>query len=193
MVHGAGRGPLSWIMALVLASICVDPAGAQESLSEPVQAEAGIDAESDIDAEREVVPPPDELPPAPDGANAVQLDQLLKLPNTLDFREERKGGAGASDWRRRFREGEERIENARDRLAQVEGELEQAAGSGGTQWQIAPPGQQASAETGPLSFRLREELRRARANLDESESQYRALMIEADLAGVPEGWRQATR
>jgi len=176
-------------MALVLASICLDPAGAQESLSEPVQAETGIESEVD----REVVPPPDESPPTPDGPSDVQLDQLLKLPNTLDFREERKGGAGASDWRRRFREGRERIENAQDRLAQVEGELEQAASSGGTQWQIAPPGQQASSETGPLSFRLREALRRSRADLDEAESQYRALMIEADLAGVPEGWRQAVR
>jgi hypothetical protein len=121
----------------------------------------------------------------------VELDQLLRLPNTLDFREERKGGAGASDWRRRFREAEGRIEAARAKLAQVETDLDSAAEGGGSQWQIAPPGQTASSDTGPLSFRLREELRRTRADLEEAERQLRALAVEADLAEVPEAWRRS--
>jgi len=183
------------VLAALVATgaLSTDPTEAQESLGDPVRAARTPSA---TDAESDAAPPSPETPPqadsAPDGAASdVQLDQLLRLPNTLDFREERKGGAGASDWRRRFREAEQRVEDARAKLARVESELETAAVSGGSQWQIAPPGQTASSDTGPLSFRLREELRRTRDDLEEAERQQRALVVEADLAEVPESWRQS--
>ena len=43
-----------------------------------------------------------------------------------------------------------------------------------------------------MSFKLREELRRGREVLKESERRQRALIVEADLAGVPENWRHGS-
>ena len=174
-------------LALMLASLAAFaawPVAAQETLSAPLQAEAESGGDDAAEAEAEARPET-EAPPATD----VELDALLKLPNPLDFREERKGGAGQSDWRRRFREGQDRIATAKRKLAQVDSQLDEAAESGGSQWQMAPPGQQSSGEVGPLSFKLREDLRRARAEVEEAERAYRALEVEADLAGVPASWR----
>ena len=165
----------------LIAALAAAPAAGQETLGAPLQAEA----ESRGDEAAPEAEPEAEAPPATD----VELDALLKLPNTLDFREERKGGAGAGDWRRRFRESDERIVRAKRKLAEVDAQLDEAAEGGGSQWQMAPPGQQASGEVGPLSFKLREALRRARAEVEEAERARRALEVEADLAGVPAAWR----
>jgi hypothetical protein len=80
---------------------------------------------------------------------------------------------------------------ARDALEATKLELDGIALQGsGTQWSIAPPGGGAAAPTSsPLSFKLRQELKQNRLELEDADKALRKLQIEADLAGVPRSWR----
>jgi len=128
-------------------------------------------------------------PPPTPGADEVGLDQLLKLPSSMSFNAERRQGATADEWRSRFRASREAIQEAKDTLEKTRAELDDlASGGGGGNWQVAPPGSNQTENT-PMSFKLREELRRGRESLDQAERGQRALIVEADLAGVPEDWR----
>lgn len=185
-------GKRAWPAAVLAAAVCSLAASngvAQEPLdlgakSEPEQAaddgaEQAVEGAGETAAEEAPIPAPD-----------VGLDELLRLPNSLDFKEERRGGGGAADWRRRFRESEDMLASARENLARTEQAMDEAAVAGSGQWQIAPPGQQAnSSDNGPLSFKLREDLRRARTRLEDAERKHRALIVEADLSSVPVDWR----
>lgn len=55
-------------------------------------------------------------------------------------------------------------------------------------WQMSAPGAPAGSETSPMSFRLRQELRRQRDELASAERRLTELEVEANLAGVPEEW-----
>ena len=55
-------------------------------------------------------------------------------------------------------------------------------------WQMAAPGAKAGTETSPMSYRLRQELRRQREELASAERRLTDLEVEANLAGVPEEW-----
>jgi hypothetical protein len=123
-------------------------------------------------------------PPPPD----VSLDRLLKLPDDYGVDSERRGGAGASEWRRRFRDAHARLDSARERLARTQSQLEQVA-QDSDQWQMAAPGT-STPENSPLSYKLREDLRRQRDEVALAERQLKDLEVEANLAGVPEQWRK---
>ena len=178
-------------LGLILVVAPLGAALAQEPLGDG-RAETAIEGGAEKAAPDPETPPPGEgATPAP-GNSDVGLDQLLRLPNSLDFKEERRGGGGASDWRRRFSESERAMRDARRKLDEAEAAMAEAGTAGGGQWQIAPPGQQANADTGPLSLKLREDLRRAREGVEEAERSHRALVVEADLAEVPLEWRQTS-
>ena len=134
---------------------------------------------------------PKETPPdtTEDGAApTVGLDALLRLPSTFDSSaSDRRGGAGEVEWRARFLRVNGEVEEVRDALARARAEYD-ATASESEQWQGAPPGA-TNPQTSPLSFRLREEMRRLREELDRVEKLQRDLEIEANLAGVPEEWR----
>lgn len=121
------------------------------------------------------------------------LDALLHLPSGYLQEDDRAvGGAGESEWRRRFDRASKQLQKAREGLASTKRELDAIAGSGGSsQWSVAPPGGSNSGgpSSSPLSFKLRQELERHREDLDEAERGLRELRIEADLAGVPVAWR----
>lgn len=157
--RGASRG---WVGVLALVAVLAGapPAGA-ESTGEPVS--PGAEAE-------------------------VPLDRLLQIPQTLNYRVERRGGATQGEWRERFQEGRSALEQARDALTRSEEEL---AGLGGSSegWQLAPPGSKGTSEA-PLSYQLKMQIRREREEVDRSEKRLRDLEIEANLADVPEGWRR---
>ena len=51
------------------------------------------------------------------------------------------------------------------------------------------PGSSASTDVQPMSIQQREEVRAGKEALLQAERAYRALIIEADLAGVPASWR----
>jgi len=134
--------------------------------------------------------------PAPDEVSTdlppedVALDRLLQLPTTLTFDPEKRQGTSEAEWRRRFRDRTGEVSAAETALAETRSELEEATGgSGGGQWQMAPPGSNAT-ENSPVSFKLREDIRRGKERVESAERDLRELQVEADLADVPESWRE---
>ncbi len=67
-------------------------------------------------------------------------------------------------------------------------DLGEVAGDSG-QWSVAAPGTTPNPENTPLSYKLRQEIRRQREEVERAERRLRALEIEADLAEVPAEWR----
>jgi len=121
------------------------------------------------------------------------IESLLQLPRGFVATSPRAvAGATENEWRRRFKDASSALSEARSTLAATKVELEGVAvGAGANQWSVAPPGgaSDASPATSPLSFRLRQKLRGDRDLIETTEKAYRELRIAADLAGVPEGWR----
>jgi hypothetical protein len=124
-----------------------------------------------------------EDPPAPE---AVELERLLKLPESFDAGGERLGGGTAADWRSRFREARGAVEKAQEALKAAQEELESLAGES-SQYQVAAPGT-VTPELSPVSYRLREEIRRQREEVLGEEKRLRSLEIEANLANIPPDW-----
>ena len=119
---------------------------------------------------------------------AVGLDKLLKLPKSYEFDDERRAGATRSEWRSRFEVAREDLAKAEQNLERIRDELESLAG-GAASWQMAPPGVDLSSAENPVSYRLTQELRRGREEVERAEHRLTELDVEANLAGVPEDWR----
>jgi hypothetical protein len=164
-------------------------------------AESGLQAHEAQQQSFESAPAPEAKPtPSPEqaadpkglGEPDIELDLLLKLPSNLEFERERRRGATADDWRSRFKLSRADIETAKRELREARTKLDSLAeGGSGTQWQMAPPGSN-QTEASPMSFKLREDIRRGKDNVLDAERKQRALIIEADLASVPESWRHGT-
>jgi hypothetical protein len=123
---------------------------------------------------------------------AVPLDRLLKLPSSapVQARVEKRGGATRGQWLARFEKAREELETAHLALEEVRADLEEAAG-GEAAWKMTAPGLGATAQTDtPLDFKLSQELKRCREEVERAERQLQDLGVEANLAGVPEDWRQ---
>ena len=125
-----------------------------------------------------------------ESAPPVGLDQLLKLPSSLDYSVQTRGGQTPGEWRARFRRLEEALVAEREALAEAEGRLEDVARSTDP-WTVGPalPGVATRSEA-PLDYELRQEIRRRREEIERLERQLRELSVEADLAGVPPEWRR---
>lgn len=147
-------------------------------------AAAAVEAEPDP-----ANPSPREEASEPPGPPAVSLDRLLRLPSSVRYDVERYGGATRGEWRARFRklttERDERkraLEKSQEQLAEM------AAQTDG--WNLGAPGTSASADPDtPLNFQLKQRIRRQERELAEAEERLRALEVEANLAAVPEDWR----
>jgi len=130
----------------------------------------------------------------PQGA-PVGIESLFQLPDGFITTAPRSvAGASESEWRRRFKDADSGLSEARASLESTKRELDGVAvGGSSSQWSVAPPGGGNSgagpASTSPLSFRLRQQLREDRERIETTEKAVRELRIEADLAGVPESWR----
>ena len=121
----------------------------------------------------------------------IELDRLLELPPSLEYKLETRGGDSRAEWRSRFEDLRTRLAEERKGLAEAEEELVETAGATAT-WQVAPPlpgAAQASADA-PLDFQLRRRIDRHRKEIELLESRLDELEIEANLVGVPEEWRQ---
>lgn len=133
--------------------------------------------------------------PAEDAApRPVSLDSLLRLPPSSQTKVPEPapevGGATRREWSERFDRARGDVAAAEARLAEAQAELEQLA-QGSESWQVSAPGvggATPSGETGPLSFAHRQEIRRAREDVQTAQQALEELRIEANLAGVPPEW-----
>jgi hypothetical protein len=122
---------------------------------------------------------------------AVPLDRLLQLPSSLpvEGRVEKRGGNTKRQWQERFQKADDDLQAAQRALEESRAELEELAS--GESWTMSAPGLgAATAPTdSPLDYRLSQELKRQREELERAERQLQELEVEANLAGVPEEWR----
>ena len=123
-----------------------------------------------------------------DSGQKVELERLLQLPESFDAGGERRGGASESEWRGRFLKAREDVDATRHSLDEAQKQLESLAGDTGS-YQVAAPGA-TDPQNSPVSFQLRQEIRRHREELGRAEKRQRALDVQANLADVPEPWRQ---
>jgi hypothetical protein len=124
----------------------------------------------------------------PDAVPQVALDDLLSLPSGYQTEVQRRAGATQAEWRDRFAESRSKVTDAKRKLAKAEEELDQISETS-SGWQVAAPGSR-DPQTSPLSLRLREEVRGQRRAIDLAEREVRALDVQADLASVPQEWRE---
>jgi len=128
--------------------------------------------------------------PAGPGVPDVGLDSLLRLPpSSAPAPQARTGGATRQEWEQRFAAARGDVEAAKQALEKAQNELGEMATSSGA-WQMSAPGAAANANTenSPVSYRLRQEIRRQRDELASAERRLTELEVEANLAGVPEDW-----
>jgi hypothetical protein len=177
---------------LVLAVLVVGAAAAQ--------APNGERPDGEMPAEGSLSVPPAPTRGAPSGPSGPGLDALLQLPRGYGVQSgPRVAGTSEAEWRRRFAKARQELTTAEQQLAETKRELDEEAGSGGaSQWAVAPPGASNSGggavgpNNSPVSFRLRQALRSQREEVEQKKRALRDLGIEADLAGVPPGWRGVT-
>lgn len=124
-------------------------------------------------------------PPAP-----VALERLLKLPDSVEYSVPRRGGATRNEWRARFASLREELAGERQELEEAQAELQELAGTVDA-WQVGPaiPGADVSGD-GPLDYRLQQEIREHREEIQRLERDLRDLEVEANLASVPADWRE---
>lgn len=160
-------------LALVSAFLLGEPAGAEAA------GDSAPPAEPDA-AQGESSPAPP----------AIGLDQLLRLPSNVQYDVERRGGIERGEWRDRFREATRERDEAARVLQESRDELaDMAAQTDG--WNLGAPGTSGSVDPdAPLSFELKQRIRRQRRELDAAEERLRALEVQANLAGIPAEWRE---
>jgi hypothetical protein len=121
-------------------------------------------------------------------AAPVALDALFKLPSQAPRIEAPEhGGDTQREWLERFDVARDDLTRAQTRLEATQAELEELASSSQS-WQVAAPGGQPGGDNGPLSFRLRQQIRRDREEVETAERNLTELRVEAELAGVPPEW-----
>lgn len=129
---------------------------------------------------------------APAPAPEVPLENLFRLPESVAATppaEPRRGGKTRADWWSLFEKAHAAVVKARADLDASRKELEGVAPEGG--WSMTAPGLpvQASNSETSIDFRLRQQIRRQREELERAEHRLDELGVEANLAGVPEDWR----
>lgn len=119
----------------------------------------------------------------------VDLDRLLKLPSSNDFGVEKRGGATRGEWRSRFRTARTDVDKSKKKLAGLQGKLDEAAAESDSPWRFVPPGASTTAES-TENYSLTEAIRREKSELKRAETRLRELEVEANLANVPDAWRE---
>jgi len=159
-------------LGAALVVLCVASAGAQ-----------GADAEAGAGA----------APPATAGSEAtpaVDLDRLMRLPASSDFGIEKRGGATRGEWRSRFRTARGDVDKSKKKLAGLQGKLDEAAAQSDSPWRFVPPGASTTVSENTENFSLTEAIRREKSELKRAETRLRELDVEANLASVPDDWRE---
>ena len=145
------------------------------ALAEPA-GEAGEGPDPGSEAEQ-VVPP-------------VDLDRLLTLPSSYVADGERRGGARRGEWRTRFLEARDKVAEAEVEVARLQTKLEGISADSAS-WSAGAPGlSNPDPQSSPLSYGLLQQIRHAREAVEAAERELRELDVNADLAAVPESWRE---
>ena len=144
---------------------------------------AAAQAASDPASEAGTIGIADSPPSTPD----VGLEKLLRLPDSYKAHSASKRGVGKEEWQSRFQKIRDDRSEAEGALGKAQIELDGMA-KGKSDWSMSAIGG-ASSETSPVSYRLRQEIRRQNSAIEQADRQIRDLGIEADLAGVPQDWR----
>jgi hypothetical protein len=129
--------------------------------------------------------------PEPAPPPEVPLERLLKVPGSVVAppAEARRGGKTRAEWQARFQKAYADLETARKALDDARKQLEEVAPD--QAWSMTAPGlpvNTAPAETS-IDFRLRQQIRRQREEVERAERALDDLGIEANLAEVPDEWR----
>jgi len=151
------------------------------------QSEGAAVAEPAVGTPTEQTPETETAPDTQKPPN-VDLGRLLRLPDSYQQPTENRRGMGRSEWDSRFEVVRMVLNDSQLALEKAQVELGEVAGDSG-QWSVAAPGTTPNPENTPLSYKLRQEIRRQREEVERAERQLRALEIEADLAEVPVDWR----
>jgi hypothetical protein len=129
-------------------------------------------------ADGEVEPPP----------KSVSLDQLLTLPSALPVEQNQFGGLSRGEWNSKFAKAEADVAAAKADLAVSLDKLSDMVGKT-SNWKVGAPGVQAAPDdNSPVNYGLKQEIRRKREEVTRTERKLVDLMVEANLAGVPEDW-----
>ena len=129
-------------------------------------------------ADEEAEPPP----------KSVTLDQLLTLPSALPVESGQRGGLTRAEWSGRFAKAEAEVETAQADLDESLERLSELVGKT-SNWKVGAPGVQAGAsDNSPVNYGLRQEIKQNREDVARAERKLRELIVEANLAGVPEDW-----
>lgn len=129
--------------------------------------------------------------PAPDERSPVKLRRLLELPSDLQYDAEQKGGHTRGEWRARFQDLRARLAHEEEQLEDAYAVREDVASSSDA-WQVALPGgiSASSGQDTPLDYQLSRRIKRHKAEIERLERALLDLEVEANLAGVPEEWRE---
>ena len=153
------------------------------ALGNPISASAQVDDSQEPEREAEApIAQPSAVPPK------VDLGRLLRLPDSYQQPTGRRRGVNRSEWETRFETVRLDLSSAEQALAKAQSDLSAAADQSSS-WSVAAPGAAPSPENTPLSYKLRQEIRRQRESIERAEHKLLALEIEADIADVPEQWR----
>ncbi len=106
----------------------------------------------------------------------------------MQYDVEKKGGATRTEWRARYATARGELAEARAGLEKAQKALEQGA-TNATQWSVAPPGVPSNTDVS-ANYPLTQEVKRQREAVERAEKKLRDLDVEANLAGVPQEWRE---
>jgi hypothetical protein len=133
--------------------------------------------------------------PAAEPAAEIPLERLFKLPDSVGAPavELRRGGKTRAEWQARFEKAQSDLDAARKALEATRAELEGVAP--GRAWSMSAPGLPVNPDPSETSvdFRLRQQMRSQREDVERAERSLHDLAIEANLAEVPDDWRAPDR
>ena len=125
----------------------------------------------------------------------VSLDQLLKIPSgagaVAPVGVEKRVGKTRNQWLERYRMTHRDLVKAEESLASTRKELEERMGQEPGHWKMAAPGLGDASQTSdaPTDYRISQQLKRDREEVERAERAIQDLEVEANLAGVPDDWR----
>lgn len=120
----------------------------------------------------------------PEGAPALDLDRLLRVPVGASAPSQMRGGRDRRAWSQAFSEARAEVRDLEARIELAQQTLRETAPEN---WGFTPSG--GAMPTDPEVLKLRAQLKRDRRSLETARQRLRELEVEASLAGVPDEWR----